>query len=240
VKTRWLGFGVSLAAVVAAISLAGASEIACGQAEISDSGGDATWTRAFAAAGAPSAQGQIGNEGRLITDLRFSGLLKFSFPQKQQFWKDHGKFTPLPDVIYSFVATGFSGGGNAILDQDRYVTIDGCVGGVCNAIKGMLWIDTRAEPAILIFVGTEMANSSGCSSSDCLWVFSSVQLNQTQLPHPFLTSVHRWLAAFQNYTWNEEGYRFSFAKAKLVQPTGEMIELAPSVLNVPRSEIATK
>lgn len=226
---RMLIFGTLLPALGCISPCASAQVVHKRPATISNSQ-NAAWVRASAASG-----------NFIITNSRFHPLLQSSFRQKQWFWYDHSKFTPLPDVIYSFLATSSIRGGDTILEQDRYVTINGCFGGVCNAIKGMLWIDTRATPAVLIFAGTQFVDTAEHEpSKSSLWVFSSTKLDWTRLPQPFLMSVHRWLSAFQNYTWQDDGNRFSFVVATLVQPSGETIELTPSVLNVPESEIATK
>jgi hypothetical protein len=197
---------------------------------------DATWTREFASAYTPS--NDIGNENQLNGDSRFTTLLKTSFPQRQWFWRENYRFISVPDLVQTFIGVP----GDAILDDQRYVTADGCVPHDCND-RGMLWIDTAAHPAKLIFVGTASVRTgpADAGSRDRLWLFSSSKLDFQNLPQPFLTSLRRWKdrIAASNYN-GTAGYHYNFILATIVQPSGEMIDISPALLHLDTTESGAK
>ena len=167
-----------------------------------------------------------GNENALNWDPRFALLLQSSFHQRQWFFRDNDTLAPLADVIQTYIGVP----GDALLDQDRYITADGCVPHVCED-RGMLWIDTGTHPAQVIFVATGDVNGAQRDTpSNMLWIFSSSKLNWQQLPQPFLDSLHRW----RNDLVQQDGFTFQdgFAIANLVQPNGEIVTLSPSVLGL--------
>jgi len=173
-----------------------------------------------------------GYENEFNGDPRLSALLKSSFPQHQWFWYDHYKFTPLPDLIQTFIGVP----GSALLDEDRYLTANGCVPHDCTT-RGMLWIDTTAHPAKLIFVATGdvSAGTGDKGASSMLWIFSSSKLNWQKLPQAFLNSLHRWQNDLTeqdrkgHVAWIDQG---GFLVANLVQSTGEIVVITPSVLGL--------
>ena len=95
----------------------------------------------------------------------------------------------------------------------------------------MLWIDTAAHPAQLIFVATDDVGGGADGPDNMLWIFSSSKLNWKQLPQPFLASYRRW----QSELVGQDPFTFSsgFLVANLVQPDGEIVTLSPSVLAAP-------
>lgn len=184
---------------------------------------DAAWVRTYTIPAGqlkPPTQGQVqGRENDLNWDPRFLPLLKSAFPQKQWFWFDHHHFTPVANLIQTFIGVP----GDVVLDNNRYVTADGCVPHD-GFDRGMLWIDTGANPAHIIFVATQLISSLG-PGDETLWLFSSAHLNWTDLPPAFLTSLKRW----QDKN-NATGYPQHITIATLVQPSGEQINLTPPSL----------
>lgn len=190
---------------------------------------DAAWVKSFAApCGSTSCIGNpedpIGKENSLSNDRRLLPLLRSAFPQKQWFLSDHHKFTPVADVIQEFIGVP----GNAILDDGRYVTADGCFPHVCDIFRGMLWIDTSTHPADLIFVATNNIEDANAYPSPWhLWLFVSSSNHRTSqaLPPAFLTSLKRWQDANQ-----AQGYKEDIPFATLVQPDGGQSDLTYSNL----------
>jgi hypothetical protein len=198
---------------------------------------DATWTRAFAVPGPPSTSAaSSGQAGRLESDPRFATLLQASFPQRQFFWYDHWKLTPLPEMIQMFMSIP----GDAILDDNRYVTVDGCVVHDCDSNRGMLWIDTGTHPATLIFAGINPITSGAPPFENHLWVFTSQKLNWQHMPPGFMTSLHRWLPTIgANGYRGTNGYRYNFSIETIVQPRGVMVDLGPDILGLSPSPSQT-
>jgi hypothetical protein len=185
---------------------------------------DATWTREYAT-----------NGKDIKWDTRFIPLLKASFPQHQWFWYDHYKSTSLPDLIQTFLGVS----GSALLDEDRYVTADGCVPHDCVANRGMLWIDTGTQPATLIFAATNLVSGNGPEGYH-LWIFSSTKLNWQHLPPWFSVSLPRWLTTIAKPGYRgTSGYHYKFALATIVQPNGVMEDITPETLPLGITEIGT-
>ena len=223
-KARGFIFGVVLAgatAVLAASAQTPAAAIAASR--------DAAWTRAFASATlSSSVTDSVGRENDLNWDPRFKSLLKASFPQKQSIWFEQGKLISLPEMIQKFIGVP----GEVLLDDSRYLTLDGCVPHDCDD-RGMLWIDSGANPAVLIFAGTGMISGSDSAEKSHLWLYSSEKLNWQQIPAPFLTSLHRWLATIGADGYRgTKGYRYDFSLATIVQPSGIIVDIGPDVLGL--------
>lgn len=190
---------------------------------------DLAWLRADAAPSASAVSGVVGQANRLNLDPRFTEMLRHALPQKQFFWYDHWKLTALPEMIQTFIAVP----GDAILDDNRYVTTDGCAPHICDVDRGMVWIDTGAQPPIVVFAAINPVSGHSGKSESHLWIYSSAKLNWTELPRPFRSSVQRWLATIAaNGYRGTQGYRFHFLLATLVQPNGVMVDLEPAVLQL--------
>ena len=196
---------------------------------------NAAWTRAFAAAwrDIPATPPIVHNQGRenaLNGDPRFLPLLKSFFPQHQWFWFDRYKFTPVANLVNTFIGVP----GNAILDDDRYVTADGCVPHDCND-RGMLWIDTGTQPATLIFVATGMVASVQGGEQTRLWLFASKHMDFQNLPPAFLSSLERW--HIDNVA---NGYKEDILLATLVQPNGQQVDLTYPTLYYKKNQPGAK
>jgi hypothetical protein len=198
---------------------------------------DAAWLRASASPYNPSDMQQDSMPSMLNWDPRLRALLRASFHQRQWFWYDHYKFTPLPELIPILMGIP----GDAILDDQRYMTLDGCLAHVCDADRGVLWIDTGVRPAQLIFTAVNI-NSGDLGNTSHLWVFGSSKLDWQHLPGPFLKSLARWRDTIAAKGYRQTGgYMYNFSLATIVQPSGEQIDISPSLLHLdsPVTAIAT-
>ena len=180
---------------------------------------DATWTRAYAS-----------NGKDIKWDARFSPMLKAAFPQHQWFSLDHYKLSSVVHIVPIYIGTDDT----PILDENRYITVSGCMPHACMT-RGMLWIDTEAHPAKLIFVATDWVRNTTTDKgpNNLFWIFSSSTLSWQQLPQPFLDSFHRWqnqLAKQDNKF--HDAWLDQFLFANIVQPTGEITPITPSVLGL--------
>ncbi len=188
---------------------------------------DLSWIRDFAVPATPEslAASQAGGENKLNWDPRFEGLLKLSFHQRQSFWFDHGRFTPVAALAQEFIGVP----GSVLVDEGRYVTVNGCVPHDCGD-RGMVWIDTAvAVKPVLMFAATQPV-SSGPGDRDSqihLWLFSSAHLNWQKLPPQFRSSLTQW--------WNRTTKVWAkwvperIILVTLVQSSGEMVDLSPSL-----------
>lgn len=189
---------------------------------------DLSWVREFAN---PSRGSGERRENLLNFDRRFRGLLVSSLPQQQRFWRDHGRFPSLPDLAQAFLGVPH----DVLIDENRYVTADGCVPHDGND-RGMVWIDTdSAVTPSIVFVATGwVSNAPGESGSSYhFWLFSSKRFNVQSLPPPFLASLSRWKKS------NEaNGYHEHIVLVTLVQSDGQMEDVSPSLFSFGRSDAA--
>jgi hypothetical protein len=178
---------------------------------------DLAWARAFAS---PEKKDEDHK-----WDPQFRVLMRGSFTQRQSFWRDHGKFPSVPDLVEEFL--GVPGG--VSLDADRYVTMDGCVPHACSA-RGMVWIDTRGGgKSLVIFVAPEDVSTAASDKRALqhLWLYASDELNWQKMPPEFVTSLARWYGAYQA-TWAKY-YRMNVLMLTLVEPSGLTYDLSPTL-----------
>jgi len=178
---------------------------------------DLAWARAFAS---PEKK-----DGDNKWDPHFRALMRGSFPQRQSFWRDHGKFPSVPELVEEFI--GVPGG--VSVDEDRYVTMDGCVPHACSA-RGMVWIDTRGSgKPLVIFVAPEDVSTANSEkrAPQHLWLYASDQLNWQKMPPEFVKSLARWYGAYQA-TWARY-YRMNVLMLTLVEPNGLTYDLSPTL-----------
>ena len=198
------------------ISLAGVAR-AQAPAKPAPAGYDLAWARAFAAPGASDADHKW--------DDRFRALMRTSFSQQQRFWRDHGHFPTVPELVQVFL--GVPGG--VTLDQDRFVTMDGCVPHACSA-RGMVWIDTRGTgKPLVIFVAPEDVSTADSEkvAEQHLWLYASDPVNWQKMPDDFKSSLGRWYAAYRAVWKPYNSMRVSMLT--LVEPDGLTYDLSPGL-----------
>ncbi len=181
---------------------------------------DLSWIRSFTVSDGSTGDGQ---ENSLQNEPRMVALLRSSLPQHQFFWRDRGRLTPLPDLVHTFLGVP----GKALLAEQRYAVINGCVPHDCDD-RGMLWIDTQdATHPLLIFAATDWVNGGDPNGGRPvhLWLFSSSELNWSQLPPEFRSSLSAWWRTSSKgwATYSSE----RVVLVSLVQPSGQTVSLSP-------------
>jgi len=221
-------FRHSLAAVlVALVSIIPGTQCADSQTKPATASvpSDLSWIRDYAA---PSTGAEKGRGSDIKWDPRFRSLMQSSLHQQQHFWRDHGRFLPIPELVQTFI--GVPGG--VVLEQDRYATVTGCVPHDCED-RGLVWIDTAAKKTTLIFAATGLVRSGPTDTETRyhLWLFSSTSLNWA--PQPFIASLARWWSSTSHGQIISE----KIVLVTLVQPSGETVDLSPSIfsLSAPQS-----
>jgi hypothetical protein len=181
---------------------------------------DLSWARSFAA----PAQA----DGDHKWDSHFQALMRSSFPQHQHFWVERGRALPVPALVQTFL--GVPGG--ARLDEDRYLTLAGCVPHSCSS-SGLVWMDTRGEgkPLVIFAALSEVMTPEGQQHGEQhLWLFASRQLDWQHMPPPLTQSLGRWYTGYQSQWkhWTAE----TLLLVTLVQPGGATVDLAPALLDL--------
>ena len=141
-----------------------------------------------------------GRENELIQDAKFKPFLALNFTAPQSFWGVQGtKYKPLADTAMDFLSVP----GKVIADEDRYLTITGCVFHFCPS-RGLLWVDLNASPKtanIAAFGAIDWIRDSKTTSDPdaeyTLWLFSNQTFGltpdaQNKIPAALVRSISRW------------------------------------------------
>ena len=181
---------------------------------------DASWAKAYATSCPeykhPCPPSTDGYENAFNGDPRLPGLLKQSLPQRESWWVNgHAGSAPVSSIVQEFMGVP----GALLVDENRYVTANGCVPHACRII-GMLWIDTGMHPATVIFVAEFMIQDVKGREANHLWVYTSAPQNFEALPPNFLTTLKRWHESVSTKQFPQ-----TVTVATLVQPNGRMRDL---------------
>ena len=141
-----------------------------------------------------------GRENDLIQDAKFRPFLALNLTAPQSFWGVQGtKYKPLADTAMDFLSVP----GRVIADEDRYLTITGCVFHFCPA-RGMLWVDLNAAPKtgnLVVFGAIDWIRDSKTTSQPdaeyTLWLFPNQAFGlvpdaANQIPGALVRSISRW------------------------------------------------
>ena len=141
-----------------------------------------------------------GRENDLIQDAKFRPFLAQNLTAPQAFWGVQGThYKPLADAAMDFLSVP----GSVIAEENRYLTITGCVFHFCPA-RGMLWVDLNAAPKagnLVVFGAVDWIRDSKTTSQPdaeyTLWLFPNQPLGLTpdapnQVPAALVRSISRW------------------------------------------------
>jgi hypothetical protein len=129
-----------------------------------------------------------GSGGFLTGDARFREFVEKNFNAPQTFWD---KNKPLKETIGDFLTLP----GAIVTDDNRYITVDGCVRHFCSD-RGLMWIDLGVAHPLAVFAAIEWIADNKATdqtgSAYTLWVFSSRALQSDHIPAPLTRSIARW------------------------------------------------
>jgi hypothetical protein len=157
---------------------------------------DAQWAKSHVAkcSAGPDNCGLISG---ITGDQHFLELLRHSLPQSDSWWvNDYRGHSSVTNAVLAFLGMPEA----TYFDDDRYLTITGCVPHVC-PVKGMLWIDTGTHPSTVIFVGEDgVAGSLKGESGYHVYLYTSREITtyyagkrHIEIFAPeFLKSLARW------------------------------------------------
>jgi hypothetical protein len=124
----------------------------------------------------------------LRDDVRFREMLRRSFTVQQTFW---GANPNLAEAIPAFL-TRYS---HITTQDNRYITIDGCVRTFCPA-TGLLWFDLGTLHPLIVFVGINWSpvghTVNEPASSYDLWLYSNHPFTQKSVPQELVKSIAEW------------------------------------------------
>lgn len=216
-----------LSLILASVTLIPGILPAAGQrARATPATADASWAKLYATDCGPAMKHPCppstnGYENEFTGDPRLVPLLKRSLHQRESWWVNgYGGSVPVSTIVQDFIGEPK----DLFVDDDRYVTATGCVPHDC-LTNGMLWIDTSAKPATVIFAAAVDVRSNQVNGAKHVWIYTSSKANTLSLPPNFLKHLPSWYQA----DINPQGSA-PVALATLVQPNGRMTDFIFSTL----------
>ena len=174
-------------------------------------------------------------ENALIQDPHFVPFLQQFLTAPQTFWGTaiNGRYRSLANTALDHLSVP----GKVLADDNRYVSITGCVIHFCPAL-GLLWIDLNGSHHLVVFAAIDW-NKEGHPSSDpeaeyTLWVFSNDPLSTAPGPgaqHP-PAALTKAIARWTSEPLPGRGIVQNITHAVLVDPDGTPHEVPPSALGV--------
>lgn len=160
----------------------------------------------------------------LRVDARFQSLLADAFKQQQAMWGPDKQHPALSTVIPLFLSKY----GAVNSEDNRYITVDGCVPSFCPA-HGMLWIDLGSRHPLMVFAAvnwsTEGHSTDDANASYDLWLFSNRELSADALPLALTGSLAHWDARLASARRAVP----HISHAVLVEPSGQPFPLDPAM-----------
>jgi hypothetical protein len=139
-------------------------------------------------------------------------------------WGPPNSNEPLATIIPLFLTQY----GAVTSEQNRFMTVDGCVPNFC-AASGLLWIDLGAPHPLAVFAAVNwdpQAHTTDQPQADYnLWLFASRQLSPDALPLALTQAIAHWdirLASAHRLVPH-------IAHALLVEPNGTPFPLDPAM-----------
>jgi hypothetical protein len=151
---------------------------------------DLSWMAPFAVP-APD-----GRENDLVHDPRFKTFVRDHLTAPQTFWNEN---QPLPETVMEFLGVP----NQVLLDDNRYLSADGCVQHFCPA-RGMLFVDLGTAHPLVVFLAIDWVKENKTPDQSgaeyTLWIFSNKQLrtgeteDSTRIPAALTHAIARWTA----------------------------------------------
>lgn len=181
----------------------------------------------------PADKNKDGRENDLIQDPHFRPFLDQFLTAPQTFWgiPIEGRYRSLANTALDHLSVP----DKVLADENRYVSISGCVIHFCPA-RGLLWVDLNGSHHLVVFAAIDWIKQ-GRPTSDptaeyTLWVFPNEPMTIAeggQHPPAALTkAIARWTAQ----PLAGSGIVQNITHAILVDPDGTPHEVAPSALGV--------
>lgn len=167
-----------------------------------------------------------GRENALVLDPRFRPFLVQYFTMPQTFWGSAKTgYKPLAVTVLDFVSVP----DKVLTDDNRYLTITGCVFRFC-ADRGMIWADLGLKQPQVVFAAINWIQQDKTPSEEgaeyTLWVFSNQPLDPEHIPPALVHSIARWTAEPPAGSTILQKIR----NAILVAPDGTPHPIAPATL----------
>jgi hypothetical protein len=173
--------------------------------------------------GPPPAEGR---ENELIRDPRFRPFLAQYLTAPQTFWgSPKAGYKPLAETALDFLSVP----DKVIADDNRYLSITGCVFHFCPA-RGLLWVDLGIPHPLVVFSAIDWVQENKTPADPdaqyTLWIFSNRALDPEHIPAAFIRSIARWTAEPSSGSSTLQ----HIANAILVDPDGQPHQVPPATV----------
>jgi hypothetical protein len=178
---------------------------------------DVSWLAPYAT---PAPEGR---QAELVHDPRFRSFVRQYLTAPQTFWNDNQS---LADTVFEFLATP----GQVVLDDNRYLSIEGCVPQFCPS-RGLLFVDLGLSQPLVVFAAIDWTKDNktpGQAGAEfTMWVFTNHPLDA--IPAPLHHAIATWSAIPTAETTNTP----NVTNVILVDPDGTPHQIVPSTIGVP-------
>jgi hypothetical protein len=192
-----------------------------------EKGEDVSWLAPYAT---PAPDGR-GND--LLRDTHFRLFLRDHLTARQIFWNENES---LADTAIEFLGVP----GQVILDDNRYLSFDGCVPHFCPS-RGLLFVDLGTAHPLVVFIAVDWVKDNkvpGQTGAEyTLWLFSNRALNiaggtddasTEHVPPALIHIISRWAAQPTAGTTVLP----NITNSVLVDPTGTPHQVPPASLGI--------
>lgn len=191
----------------------------------------------------PADNAKEGRENDLVQDTRFRPMLDQYLKAPQTFWGNatNGRYRSLADTALDHLSVP----DKVLADENRYLSISGCVIHFCPA-RGLLWVDLNAREPLMVFSAIDWIKEGKTVTQPeaeyTLWifpnqVFSPESTGVNRIPPALTRSLARWSAQPLAGT----GIVQNITHAILVDPDGTPHELPIAAVGVtPPKALARK
>jgi hypothetical protein len=173
--------------------------------------------------GPPPAEGR---ENALVLDPHFRPFLAQYLTAPKTFWSQTGR---QPKSLAETALDFLSVPGKVLAEQDRYLSITGCVIRFC-ADRGLLWVDFGLPHPLVVFAAINWIQQNKTPDQPgaeyTLWVFSNKALDPDHIPAALTHSVARWTAEPPLGSTILQ----TITAAILVDPDGKPHQIKPAVI----------
>ena len=178
----------------------------------------------------PAPPDKDGRENALIQDPHFVPFLQQFLTGPETFWGTaiNGRYRSLANTALDHLSVP----GKVLADDNRYVSITGCVIHFCPA-RGLLWVDLNGKQHLVVFAAIDWVKQNRPTydpdAEYTLWVFPNQPMSGAAHPPAALTrAIARWTAQ----PMAGSGIVQKITHAVVVDPDGTPHEVPPSTLGV--------
>jgi hypothetical protein len=135
-----------------------------------------------------------GRENQLVLDPRFRPFLAQYLTAPQSFWgSQKAGYKSLAETALDFLSVP----DKVLADENRYVTVTGCVYRFCPA-RGLLWVDLGSPHPLVVFAAIDWVKDNKTPDQPdaeyTMWVFANHPIDPDHIPAPLTHSIARWTA----------------------------------------------